>query len=85
AHASPLEAVIAKHHAKAESVIVYAEYHGPKSFAGHHDPADQHQLTIIDVNVHKKGFVDPQPFVDQFGHLNVAQLVYTGRFTPDFV
>lgn len=84
-HAGPLEAVIGKHYPKAESVIVYAEFHGPKSFTGKHDPDDPHELTIIDVNIHKKGFVDPQPFVEHFGHLNAARLVYSGPFTPAFV
>jgi hypothetical protein len=84
-HAGPLEQVISKHYPKVQSVIVYAEFHGPKSFSGNHDPEDKHELTIIDVNVHKKGFVDPQPFLDQFGHLNIAKLVYTGPYTPELV
>lgn len=84
-HAESLEDVIRKHYSKAQKVIVFAEFHGPKSFAGKHDPCDKHELTIIDVNVHKNGFVDPQPFINLFGHLNIAKLVYAGEFTPELV
>src|SRR5579885_1806230 len=40
-----------------ESMVCFAEFHGPNSFVGVHDPADQHVLSLFDVAANKKGFL----------------------------
>lgn len=66
-----------------QSVVVFAEWYGELSFAGCHKPWDKnYDIVLFDVNPHKKGFMGPKQFLDSFGHLKVAELVYTGNFGP---
>jgi hypothetical protein len=85
------------HFRRAEEVICYGEFFGPHSFAGLHDPAhpvlatagvtanDPKDLVLFDVNVHGKGLMAPRHFLDAFGHLPVAEVVFEGPFTPCFI
>lgn len=68
----------------ADQVMVFCEFFGPKSFAGQHDPADPKELVLFDVNIHKKGFLDPTQFMDTFSHLKIAEMVYRGPLTEEF-
>jgi hypothetical protein len=63
----------------------FAEFHGPNSFAGLHDPNDEHQLTLIDFDIYKQGLIDPKDFVE-FGAL-VPTARYFGKikWTRGFV
>lgn len=70
---------------KAESVIVYAEWFGAKSFAGQHVEGDPKDLVLFDVNPHKKGLLGPEVFLGEVGHLGVAEVLYEGRLTDEFV
>jgi len=65
---------------KAVKATAFCEYWGAKSFSGQHEPDDPMNLTLIDVSIHKKGIVLPQDFVDNFGHLDIAKVVYEGDF-----
>lgn len=69
----------------AQSIIVYAEFFGPNSFAGQHQSQDTKELMMFDVNVHKQGILGPKEFLDVFGHLKVAKTVYQGNLTSGFV
>lgn len=61
-----------------QSVTVFAEFFGSKSFAGMHYPDDLlWDIVLFDVNPHKKGYLGPKEFVDHFGHLKVAELLMT--------
>ena len=40
---------------------------------------------LFDVNPIKKGMLGPKEFLDLFGHLKVAELVYQGLVTPEFI
>jgi hypothetical protein len=37
------------------------------------------------VNLHKKGILSPKHFVDDFGHLRSAELIYEGPFSQEFI
>jgi hypothetical protein len=64
-----------------QSVVVFAEWFGELSFSGKHVPWDKkYDIVLFDVNPHKKGFLGPKQFLDTFGHLKVAELIYTGNF-----
>lgn len=67
------------------SVVVFAEWFGAKSFSGMHQPEDPKDLIIFDVNPHKKGFLSPKEFLDLFGHLSVAELIYSGNVGKEFI
>lgn len=68
-----------------QSVVVFGEYFGSKSFAGMHRPDDLCDIVLFDVNPHKKGILGPKQFLDSFGHLNVAEVVYQGNFGASLV
>lgn len=77
---------------KATEVICYAEFFGPNSFCGQHDPVylgvehnDPKDIILFDVNVHKKGLIPAWQFMDTFGHLPVAQVVYEGVMDDELV
>jgi hypothetical protein len=98
-YASGVEKVIrdAPHFRGAQEVVCYCEFLGPNSFAGVHDPVhpvlasagvarnDPKDVVLFDINVHKKGLLPPRQFLDTFGHLPVAEVVYEGDFTAAFV
>ena len=68
-----------------ESAVAYFEYFGENSFAGVHDPNDEKQLVLIDVNIHKRGLVLPRSFIKIFTGIPVAQVVYEGNFNAQFI
>ena len=65
--------------------MVFAEFHGPNSFAGDHVEGEEHRLTLIDLSVHRKGFMDPQEFIEFTEGLDTAPLLYNGPATPEFI
>lgn len=71
-----------------ERVTAYCEFFGPKSFAGNHslEPDNEpKQLVLFDINFHKKGILGPRDFVNYFGHLKTAQVVYEGNFNQELI
>jgi hypothetical protein len=65
--------------------ILFFEYHGENSFAGNHSSLDPKRLTLIDVSVHKKGFLSPKDFLTTFGSCDHAQLLYQGTVDEDLI
>ena len=69
-----------------KNFIVFCEWFGPNSFAGHHtDPIDKMNLVLIEVNPITKGFVDPKRFIDDFGHMEIPKLIYHGNLNHEFI
>lgn len=69
-----------------QRITAFAEYFGPNSFAGKHDPNDQMELRLIDVFLFKKGFMNPRVFVNTFGDLPwSAEVVYQGNLNKQFI
>ena len=81
-------------------IVVYAEFFGPQSFAGIHQPNDPKQLIVFDVLVGHKNqwFYTPLDFIETFqsmvkippvlyiGNMNdkLIEDVRTGVYTPEF-
>lgn len=93
-YADGLEKVLGSHklYRHADSYVAYAEFFGPHTFAGKHDAEflgvetnDPKDVVLFDVNVHKRGFVSPQEFVEIFESLPVAEVVYRGDFNDEFI
>ena len=98
-YGDPLEKVMTDKFAKTDSVIAYAEFFGPVSFGGLHDPIylnqighlpevisnDPKDLVLFDFNPHKRGFLSPVDFLKYFSHLHIPKVVYEGKFTKEFV
>lgn len=68
-----------------ERVIAFFEFWGPNSFAGQHEASDNHTVTLIDINVHKKGIVGPKEFRDLFSDVDHAKLLYHGNVTDEMI
>lgn len=83
-HAESVEKVLAEKY-KSEDSVVFCEFFGEDSFAGWHNFDKPFELKIIEVSVFKKGFILPSDFITNFGHLNIPEVVWSGRITPEFV
>lgn len=67
-------------------VVFFFEFHGPLSFAGQHAAADDHRVTLIDVSVHKQGFLPPREFLKTFeGKIEIPKVLHVGKVGPEFV
>ena len=73
--------------------VAFYKYDGSNlTFAGKHDPEflgvesnDPKELVLFDVNIHKRGFISPKDFVELFGLMPIAEVIYQGVFSPDFI
>jgi len=65
-----------------DKATAYMEFWGPSSFAGNHED-ETHDVTLFDVSVHRKGFLEPRQFLRLFGELDHAALLHHGNFTHD--
>lgn len=74
-----------KHYRGVEAAIAFCEYFGPSSFGCYQDWSEPHELMLFDMAIHKKGMVLPRDFVNDFGGLKSAQVVYEGNFSDQFV
>jgi hypothetical protein len=63
----------------------FTEFLGPDSFAGKHRADDPKETLLIDVWAEGYGFVGPEAFVADFGHLPTPRVVYRGKLTGSFL
>lgn len=75
---------IVKDNYKCDSFIAFGEFLGPNSFAGQHKQEDVKDVVLFDINVHKKGFIEPQRFVDLFKAVHIPDIIYQGPLTQEF-
>lgn len=69
-----------------DSVVVFFEFFGSKSFGGMHFPDDPAwDVVLFDVNPVKKGFLGPKDFVKHFGHLKIAELLCTANMGEELI
>lgn len=68
-----------------EAVTVFAEWFGKQSFAGNHVQDDPKSIVLFDVNPLKKGFLGPKRFLEEFGHLEVAELLQMRNLSDEFI
>ena len=84
--ADDLERVFRDHpkYATVPGFTAFAEFFGPESFAGLHKDDDPKELRLFDIELPDIGMVGPRQFVEDFGHLSSARVVYRGRLTGQF-
>lgn len=63
---------------RTEKATCFFEFLGPNSFAGWHQD-EEHDVTLLDISTHKKGFMLPKKFLKTVGHLDVPKLLYHGN------
>jgi len=69
---------------EAESAILFFEFYGANSFAGQHVKED-HNIALLDVNVHRRGLLRPDEFMSKFEGFPKAKLLHKGVLTPEIV
>ncbi len=70
---------------KIESAVAFFEFHSPSSNFGRHQPDDKdHKVTLLDVNYHRQGMLNPDEFIDTFGHLEIPAVLYYGKANKIF-
>ncbi|MBN9523015.1 hypothetical protein J0H58_31635 [bacterium] len=85
--ADPLDHILRTHpgYLAAQEVKAFAEFLGPRSFAGTHHPDDPKRVVLFDLWLAGQGFVGPERFVADFGHLPTPRVVYRGKLTGAFL
>jgi hypothetical protein len=75
-----------------KEAVAYFEFLGPHSFAGQHDPEvlrvpsnEPFRVVLIDVNLHRRGLVSADEFIEHFGQLGIPRVVHRGELTLDFI
>lgn len=86
-YSEPLMSIFSKKFNKDRfaNFTVFAELVGENSFAGKHDPNDKLDVILFDVWIYKKGWVQPQKFIDEFGHLGIPNLIYKGQLDEQII
>lgn len=60
----------------------FFEFYGPTSSFGWH-AAEPHTVTLFDIHVERKGFLEPKEFVKLCRGVETAPLLHVGNFTKD--
>lgn len=71
-----------------EELHFYFEYAGENSFCGFHEEGDEMSLTLIDVFLKKKGYLEPKIFYkifDGYDTVKLPELIYVGSLTSEFI
>jgi hypothetical protein len=68
-----------------DGLVAFTEFHGPRSFAGLHEPDDPKTLTLFDVAPLRKGLLGPAEFLKLFKHLPTPRFLGRQRWTRGFV
>lgn len=75
-----------KNYRNALSFVCFAELHGEKSEFGWHDFGnDNFDITLFDISVYKKGYIEPKQFVDDFGAFGIPKVIYEGNLNTEFI
>jgi len=70
---------------KWERAVAFFEFYGKNSFAGSHEKDEEHQVTLIDVNVYKRGMIEPLHFIELFEEVGIPKVLHKGVLTEDLV
>lgn len=84
-YSEDLDKIFRTKYPKVINTVVFAEFLGPNSFAGLHDEQDPKDVILFDVSPYKKGVISPYEFIENFGHLDIPNIVYSGKYTLDLV
>lgn len=68
-----------------DEFTAFAELVGPNSFCGKHHPDDKLDLILFDIWLFKSGWIKPQKFIDDFGHLGIPDVIYKGKLDNQLI
>jgi hypothetical protein len=69
---------------KPEKAMAFFEFLGPNSFAGTHDPHDEHKVVLLDVS-YKKGLLEASDFLKKFQYLAIPACLHFGKINQEFI
>jgi len=84
-YADDLDKIFRSEYKGIDSFVVFGEFFGPNSFAGKHIFDDKKDVVIFDVNQFRKGFLSPDEFIENFGHLDIPKVIYKGTYDDEFI
>lgn len=70
-----------------DPVTIFCEYWGKESLGGIDKEGDEMYISLIDVNIHRRGFLHPKEFValiDKFSGGEIANFIGRYKFTKEF-
>jgi len=70
---------------KYEQTTCYFEFYGLNSAFGQHQEDEEHFVTLIDIEVYKKGFLLASHFVRLFERVGIPKILYEGLPHEEFV
>ena len=73
---------------KIDRAVCFFEWHGPNSFAGHHvDPSSEMVLSLLDIDIYKRGFMSPSKVLDLASKISVhtPRLLHEGLVTQELL
>lgn len=68
-----------------QKVTCFFELYGPNSFAGFHpDKPEDMKVTLIDVSIHPKGFLEPRQFLKLFqDSVEIPKILHDGKWNKE--
>jgi len=69
---------------RCQNAICFLEFWGKRSAFGRH-VVEPHDITLFDVCLYKQGIMFPKEYLKNFGHLDIAQVLYQGPCNSEFV
>jgi len=84
-YSQDLDNIFRKKYKSVDNFVVFGEFFGENSFAGRHIDGDKKDIVLFDVNQFKKGFLSPEEFINNFGHLDIPKLVYKGIYDKNLI
>ena len=74
-----------KEYRNTKALVAFCEFYGEHTFSGLHRDRDKKSLKLFDILIPDQGFVLPHDFRNHFGHLDIAEVVYEGQLTKQFI
>lgn len=71
-----------------EELTFFFEFYGENSFAGFHQENDEMKLSLIDIFLKKKGYIEPKYFEEIFVNnqdIDTPNIIYKGILNKDFI
>lgn len=65
--------------------VCFGEFLGENSEYGQHDLNDKFDVVLFDIFIKGKGFIEPEDFINDFGHLHIPKVVYEGILDENFI
>lgn len=70
---------------RVQRAVCFFEFWGPQSYFGIQRPDDDHQVTLIDIAVDKRGILPPREFMKLTRGLDTPAVLYEGNCNSEFI